>query len=282
MRRRQFIQTVSATLIAPSALRAAPFTAKPRRLKRVGIQLYTLRDDAKKDLGKTLADIAAMGYKDVEMLGGMGNFGASPKQVRAMLQRNGLRAPSTHVGTNVLDALDRAFDDAHAIGHQYVVVASLPEDQAKTLDDYRRWADRFNEAGAKARRAGLWFGFHDEANDFAKVDGKVLYDELATRIDPKVVRLQLDTGNLGVAGVDPIEYMQRYHNKYWQFHIKDVPSLGSPNDTELGKGVIDFKKLLGMIDHIDEKHLYVEQESYPGAPIDSARRNYKYLSTLQF
>ena len=216
------------------------------------------------------------------MLGGMGNFGASPAKVKEMLDRNGLKAPSTHVGVSVLDQLDSAVDAAHTMGHEYIVVASLPENQAKTLDDYRRWADRFNEAGAKTRRSGIWFGFHDEANDFAKVDGKVLYDELASRIDPKVVRLQLDTGNLGVAGGDPIEYMRRYGDRYWQFHIKDVPSYGAPHDTELGKGVIDFKKLLGMIDHIDEKHLYVEQESYPGAPIESARQDYAYLSTLDF
>jgi len=282
MRRRHFIQSLSAALLAPAALRKAPLSLGARKLRRVGIQLYTLRDAAKQDLARTLADIAALGYNDVEMLGGMGNFGASPTQVKQMLDRNGLRAPSTHVGTNVLDQLDRALDDAHVIGHQYIVVASLPEDQAKTLDDYRRWADKFNEAGAKTKRAGIWFGFHDEANDFAKVDGKVLYDELAARIDSSVVRLQLDTGNLGVAGGDPIEYMQRYRDKYWQFHIKDVPRLGAPSDTELGKGVIDFKKLLGMIDHIDEKHLYVEQESYPGNPIDSARVDYKYLAALEF
>jgi sugar phosphate isomerase/epimerase len=282
MRRRHFIQALSASLIAPKVLRSAPMTLGARRLKRVGIQLYTLRDDARKDLGKTLADIAAAGYKDVEMLGSMGNFGASPKQARAMLDKNGLRAPSTHVGTDVLTNLDRAVEDAHVLGHQYIVVASLPQDQAKTPDDYRRWADKFNEAGAKARKSGIWLGFHDEAWDFKKVDGKVLYDELASRIDSKVVRLQLDTGNLGVAGGDPIEYMRRYRDKYWQFHIKDVPSLGAPNDTELGKGVIDFKRLLGMINHIDEKHLYVEQESYPGAPLDSARRDYAYLSALKF
>jgi sugar phosphate isomerase/epimerase len=282
MRRRHFLQAVSATLLAPRALRALPLGSTTRKLKRVGIQLYTLRDAAKQSLAETLAAIAAAGYTDVEMLGGMANFGASPAQVKALLDKNRLRAPSTHVGTNVLDQLDRALDEAHVIGHEYIVVASLPEDQAKTLDDYRRWADKFNEAGAKTRKSGIWLGFHDEAWDFKQVDGKVLYDELATRIDPKVVRLQLDTGNLGVAGGDPIEYMQRYRDKYWQFHIKDVPRLGAPNDCELGKGVIDFRKLLGMIDHIEEKHLYVEQESYPGAPIDSARRNYQYISALEF
>jgi sugar phosphate isomerase/epimerase len=76
--------------------------------------------------------------------------------------------------------------------------------------------------------------------------------------------------------------MKRYGSRYWLFHIKDAPSLGASTDAELGKGVVDFRRLLAMIDDIDDKFLYVEQESYPGAPLDSARRDYEYLSTLQF
>ena len=76
--------------------------------------------------------------------------------------------------------------------------------------------------------------------------------------------------------------MKRYGSRYWSFHIKDVPRLGATSDTELGKGIIDFKRLLATIDHIDDKHLFVEQETYPGTPLDSARRDYAYLSTLTF
>jgi sugar phosphate isomerase/epimerase len=102
------------------------------------------------------------------------------------------------------------------------------------------------------------------------------------RTDPALVRMQLDTGNLAMAGRDPLEYMKRYGSRYWSFHIKDVPSLGAASDTELGKGVIDFRKLLASIDQIDDKHLFVEQETYPGAPIDSARRDHAYISALEF
>jgi sugar phosphate isomerase/epimerase len=105
---------------------------------------------------------------------------------------------------------------------------------------------------------------------------------LVERADPSLVRLQLDTGNAAIGGRDPFELMKRYGSRYWLFHIKDVPRLGAANDTELGKGVIDFKRLLASIDHIDEKILYVEQETYPGAPLESARRDYAYLSKLEF
>ena len=255
--------------------------ASTRRLRRVGIQLYTLRDDARRDLERTLGDIAAAGYNDVEMLGGMNNFGMAPERVRAILDRNGLRAPSTHVGGSDFDNLDRQFADAAVLGHKYIILASIPAEHP-TLDDYRRWADRLNAAGRLARTHGLWIGFHDEPNDFPPIDGMVPYDVLVERTDPAFVRLQLDTGNAAMGGRDPLDYMKRYGSRYWLFHIKDAPRLGSPTDTELGKGVVDFKRLLAMIDDIDDKHLYVEQETYPGAPLDSARRDYAYLSKLEF
>lgn len=256
--------------------------ASGRRLRRVGIQLYTLRADARLDLERTLGDIAAAGYNDVELLGSMNNFEMAPAKVRAILDRNGLRAPSTHVGGNALDDLDRHLTAAATLGHQYLTVASLPLGTTGTVDDYRRWADKFNEAGQRSLRQGVWVGFHNHAVDLAPIDGVVPYDVFVERTDPAIVRLQLDTGNLAMAGRDPLEYMKRYGSRYWSFHIKDVPRLGATSDTELGKGIIDFKRLLATIDHIDDKHLFVEQETYPGTPLDSARRDYAYLSTLTF
>ena len=85
-----------------------------------------------------------------------------------------------------------------------------------------------------------------------------------------------------MAGRDPIEYVQRYNARLWSFHIKDVPRFGATSDTELGQGVIDFRRLLSLIDRIDEKHLFVEQETYPGEPLDSVRRDYAYISRLEF
>jgi sugar phosphate isomerase/epimerase len=284
MNRRTFLSTVGLAAAVPHlarALRPGSMTSTPRRLRRVGIQLYTLRDDARRDLERTLGDIAQAGYKDVELLSSMNNFGMPPARLRAILDRNGLRAPSTHVGREAFDDLDRQIDTAKILGHDYLVLASIPSDKP-TLDDYRHWADRLNDAGRRALPSGIRIGFHDESIDFKKIDGVVPYDLLAERTDPAYVRLQLDTGNLAQAGGDPFDYLKRFGSRYWLFHIKDVPALGADHDTDLGKGVIDFKRLLASIDHIDEKILYIEQESYPGTPLESARRDYAYLSTLEF
>jgi sugar phosphate isomerase/epimerase len=202
--------------------------------------------------------------------------------LREVLDGNDLRAPSTHVGGDALDDLDRNLDIARTLGHEYLVVASLPISGTPTLDDYRRWADRLNEAGRQARERDVWIGFHNHASDFAVLDGQVAYDVLVTRTDPRFVRLQLDTGNAAMARHDPMEYMQKYGDRYWLFHIKDVPQMGATADTELGAGIIDFPKILASIGRIDQKHLFVEQETYPGAPIDSLRRDFAYISALNF
>jgi sugar phosphate isomerase/epimerase len=279
MHRRDFLSALGATAALP--LTGFPLLW-PRRLKRVGVQLYSLRDDARRDLERTIADIAAAGYHDVELLGSMNNFGMPPARLRGVLDRNGLRAPSTHVAGTIVDDLQRALDEGQTLGHAYLVVASLPIRAPATLDDYRRWADRLNEAGRVARQRGVWIGFHNHADDFAVIDGQVAYDVFAARTDPSVVRLQLDTGNLAMAGKEPWDYMKRFGDRYWSFHIKDVPRLGAKNDTGLGEGIVDFKRLLASIDRIDDKHLFVEQETCPGTPLESVRRDFTYISTLEF
>ena len=283
MHRRNFVRAMAATLVLPAIGCASTRTATSgRRLKRVGLQLYSLRDAAKVDLERTLTDIAAVGYRDVELLGSMNNFGMPPEQLRALLDRLGLRAPSTHVGVDVFDDLDRQIDVGKTLGHEYLIIAGFPESRRKTLDDYRQWADRFNSAGAMARARGMWIGFHNHAPDVTPIDGQVPYDLFVDRTDPQYVRMQLDTGNMAMGGRDPLAYLDRYGSRYWSFHIKDVPRMGPTDDAELGKGIIDFHRLLAKIDRIDEKLLYVEQETYPTTPLESVRRDYAYISTLEF
>ena len=292
MQRRTFLTSLGVAAAATrlggcvtaSARTGASTSTGTRRLSRVGLQLYSLRDDAKNNLETTLTNIAAIGYKDVELLSSMNNFGMPPAQLRQLLDRLGLRAPSTHIDAGSFDNLNAVFDEAGTLGHQYIVLASLPYGPGKaTLDDYRRWADRLNEAGRQARAHNLWMAFHDEAYDYSpRIEGQMPYDVLADRTDPALVRLQLDTGNAVIGGRDPFDLMRKYGSRYYLFHVKDAARLGAPTDSELGKGMIDFKQLLAMIPNIDDKFLYVEQESYPGLPLESARRDYDYLSTLKF
>jgi len=284
MQRRTFLQTLGITLATPSLARAASLgdVAGAKRLKRIGVQLYTLRDAAKADLDRTLGAIAAAGYKDVEMLSSMHNFNHSPADVRRMLDKHGLRAPSTHIGVETLANVDAAVDEARTLGHKYLILADLPAENRKSLDAFRAFADKLNRAGEAARKHDLWIAWHDEADDFRTFDGQMGYDALVAKLDPHLVRLQLDTGNAMVGGRDPLDLMKRYGDRYYTFHIKDAPALKAPHDVELGKGTVDLRGILSRVKHLDDKYVYVEQETYAGTPLEAVQRDYAYLSKLRF
>ena len=233
------------------------------------------------DPDRTLAAVRAIGYTDVELLWSFGNFGRTPQQVRATLDREGLRAPSTHMSAAaILVGWERTIEAAKLIGHEYLIVPSFTTDTEQSLDYWREWADRFNAAGAVARRAGVWLAFHNEPEHMRLIDGMVPYDVFVERLDPSVVRLQLDVGNMLVGGSDPMRYLDRWRDRYWSFHLKDVVGDRSA-DTELGKGIFDFKRFLAAVPELARKHCYVEQENARDE-IASARSNFEFLRALDF
>ena len=253
----------------------------PRRLDRIGLELYSVRDAMGQDPERTLAAVRAMGYTDVELLWSFGNFGRTTEQVRAALDHEGLRAPSAHISpTVVLVGWERSLAIAQRLGHEYLIVPSFDSETTRSLDDWREWADHFNAAGAAARRAGIWLAFHNEPDHMKPIDGTVPYDVFVERTDPAVVHHQLDVGNMVMGGGDPFAYLERYRDRYWSFHLKDVGQDRS-HDTELGTGTLDFRRLLAAVPDIDHKPCYVEQEGVAHS-MDSARQNYGYLKALDF
>ena len=252
-----------------------------RRLDHIGLELYSVRRAMSADPDRTLAAVRAIGYTDVELLWSFGNFGRSPQQVRDALTREGLRAPSAHISpAAILVGWERSLDTAKMLGHEYLIVPSFTADTERSLDDWREWADRFNAAGALARRAGVWLAFHNEPDHMKAIDGKVPYDVFVERTDPSVVRLQLDTGNMLLGGGDPMQYLAKYRDRYWSFHLKDVVADRS-HDTELGTGSFDFKRFLAAIPDLAKKPCYVEQENARDE-LASARTDFEYLRNLEF
>src|SRR5256886_9981860 len=252
-----------------------------RTLGRIGLELYSVRDAMHKDPERTLAAVRAMGYTEVELLWSFGNFGRTTEQVRAALDHEGLRAPSAHISPiSLFVGWNRSLEIAHRLGHEYLIVPSFTGETSGTLDDWREWADRFNTAGAAARRAGIWLAFHNEPDHMPLIDGKVPYDVFVERTDPKVVRLQLDVGNMVMWGGGPFAYLQRYRDRYWSFHLKDVIPDRS-HDTVLGTGTVDFKRLLAAVPDIDRDFCCVEQEGQ-GVPRGSAGKDCEFLKIFEF
>jgi len=285
MNRRHFLSHTSAALLGAAALARPAQALRPampsRRLDRIGLELYSVRDAMQRDPERTLAAVRSMGYVDVELLWSMGNFGRTPKQVKITLDAEGLRAPSAHIDPRLLTGdWDRALDDARFLGHEYLIVPSLPRESSATLDDWRVWGDRLNAAGEKARAAGLWVAFHNEPHHMQPIDGVVPYDVMLERTTPALVRHQLDVGNLTMGGGDPVLYLSKHHDRYWSFHIKDVVPDRS-RDTGLGEGTVELRRILAMVRDIERKPCYVEQEG-SADPMASAKLDFDYLKALEF
>ena len=280
MKRRAFIQTLGAAAAGAGGLQLHPRMKIAKRLDRIGLELYAVRHEMAKDPEKTLAAIRAIGYTDVELLWSFDNFHRTAAQVADSLKQTGLRAPSAHISPIILFVgWERSLATAKQLGHQYLIVPDFGG-TTKTLDDWREWADRFNSAGAVARKAGIWLAFHNEANHMKAIDGMIPYDVFVDRLDPSVVRLQLDTGNMLIGGGDPMQYLEKYRNRYWTFHLKDVVANRS-SDTRLGQGIFDFKRFLAAVPDLDRKPCYVEDES-PADELAAARSNCQYLQGLDF
>src|SRR2546427_4860081 len=234
MRRRDFIQTLGAAaaggVLLPSDLKFS------KRLDRIGLELYAVRHEMAKDPEKTLAAIRAIGYTDVELLWSFDNFRRTAAQVAETLKKEGLRAPSAHISPIILFVgWERSLETAKQLGHQYLIVPDFGGETTRTLDDWRVWAGPFTTARWGAREAGDWARFHNEADHMKPIDGMAPYDVFVERLDPSVVRLQLDTGNMLIGGGDPMRYLEKYRDRYRTFPLKEVvPDPAS--DKRLGKG----------------------------------------------
>jgi sugar phosphate isomerase/epimerase len=275
--RREFLEIMAGVGVGV-ACSGARRTAHGARLDKIGIQLYTVRDQMKADFEGTLARVAEIGYKEVEFAG---YFNHAPAEVRAILDRHGLSAPSTHVGDISTDAWKASLDAAHAIGHEYIVVPWIPQERRGTLDAWKQVAADFNRAAAAAHDAGIQFAYHNHDFEFPKVEGQVPYDVLLQTTDPTLVQLEIDLYWITKAGQDPLDYFARWPGRVPLVHVKD--SAGAPEHkmTDVGQGKIDWKRIFARRDQAGIKHFFVEHDQ-PPQPFQDIAASYNYLKGLEF
>ena len=272
--RRSFMKTMGSVALAA----CLPRPTTHARISKIGLQLYTVRDLMKQNVETTLAGVAAAGYAEVEFAG---YFDKSPADIRAMLDRHGLVAPSVHTGSIAPDDWAKALDAAHVVGHQYIVVPWIPEERRKTLDDWKRVAADFNRAAAAAQAAGIQFAYHNHDFEFPLVEGKIPYDVLLAETDPKLVQLEIDLYWITKGGQDPLAYFARWPGRVPLVHVKD--SLGPPDHkmVDVGAGKIDWKRIFARSGQAGIKHYFVEHDQ-PANPLASIKASCDYLRRLEF
>jgi sugar phosphate isomerase/epimerase len=284
MDRRDFLTTLGAgasAWLARDLPRSGDHPRAAGQLDRVGLELYAVRKAMRANPEQTLDAIAAMGYAEVELLWSFNNFGRTREQVRDALRHAGLRARSAHMAPEtILRDWEQSLDTAAYLGQEYLVAPSLPSEAGKSLDVWKLWAARFNAAGEVARRHGIWLALHNEPNDQKPLQGEVPFDVFVRETDPKLVRIQLDVGNMLMGGGDPLAFLDRNANRCWSFHLKNVVP-DRTRDTELAAGTFDLKAFLARIPKLDGKPCFVEQEG-PADELAAARANVEYLKSLRW
>ncbi|QQS46082.1 MAG: sugar phosphate isomerase/epimerase [Acidobacteriota bacterium] len=276
MNRRNFLTTATGGALA--ALAPDAFSAE--RLNKIGVQLYTVRNEMAKDFDGSLRKIAGLGYKQVEFAG---YYNRDPKQIRALLDSLGLEAPAAHVPLrDIRESLPRAIETARIIGHRYLICPYLMENERKTLDQYREYAALFNKAGEECRKAGIQFGYHNHDFEFMPIEGKMPFELLLAETNLKLVKIELDLYWTVKAGHKPIEFMKKHPGRFVAFHVKDMDASEKGFFTEVGRGVINFGEIFQAGRKAGVELFIVEQDQTPGSPFDSLKVSYDYLNNLSF
>jgi sugar phosphate isomerase/epimerase len=298
MNRRTFLSSSVATTFAAALHPAGSSWAArvPHRIERVGIQLYTVRHLMKKDFEGTLAKVAQVGYKEVEFAGYEGH---SAKDVRAMLDRDGLSAVSQHVDYKVLqNGLSEALETGHTLGQTFIVCPWVDVSQRNAEGGWKRAAETFNKAGEASQKAGIQFTYHNHAFEFEPSEalgGKMPYDILLVETDPQLVKMEMDLCWITVGGQDPLKYFDQYPGRFPLVHVKDWTSKGATGTdyggattkkskpghmTNVGEGEINWKRIFAQSDKAGIQHYFVENDE--AKSVDDAKVSYDYLSKLEF
>lgn len=301
------------SMIARSAL-AAPRGAFFQRIGLpIGLQVYTLGEEAGRDLDATFAQVAAIGYREIEL---PGLYGKKPAEVRAAAGKAGLAISSLHIppvlrgmggGLTLGSAPAEIAEALGALGARRGVlpIAPFPENfrprPGETMqatigrtfgeagaDHWRRAAAMLNDKAAALKPLGIALGYHNHNIEFAPVGGTTGWDILVKETDPALVHFEVDVGWIATAGLDPAAFLRQHKGRVAQLHVKDVAAGNTPNfalamkPAEVGSGTLDWAGILPAAHDAGVRHFYVEQEPPFAIPrIEAARKSYGFLAGLR-
>ena len=293
--RRKFIQNGTLTIAGATLFSNSLFAAWKNKTI-TGVQLYSVRDDMKKDPLGTLKKLADMGYRHVEHANYADRkfYGYGAKEFKKILNDLGLNMPSGHtvMGSRHWNETKKEFtdlwkytvEDAAIMDQQFVISPSLEEGWRKDQDTLKHYMEVFNKSGELCKKSGMKFGYHNHDFEFKeKFNDLTIYDIILQNTDPQLVIQQLDIGNMYSGGARALDVIKQYPGRFASLHVKDEIAVpGSEHGYEsavLGKGIIGVKEVLQeSIKTGGAIHLIIEQESYQGkTPLESVKENLQVM-----
>ncbi len=279
--RRTFIKSGALALTATALIPESVFAAK-KQMGIVGVQLYSVRDDMEKDPLGSLTQVAKIGYKYVEHANYVNGkfYGYAPVEFKKVLDGLGLKMISGHTvmgkehwdeGKNdFADSWKKTIDDAGILGQKYVVSPSMDESMRKNYTDFKHYMDIFNKCGELCKKKGMKFGYHNHDFEFSeKLNNEKLFDIMMKSMDPELVVVQLDIGNLYNGGGIALDVVNQYPGRFENIHAKDeIPATEGDEKYEstiIGTGIVNAKEVLKLATEKGGTKVYIiEQESYQG------------------
>lgn len=289
--RRTFVKAGALAAVG-AAIRPGSLFASAKAKGIVGLQLYSVREEMKKDPAGTLAQLAKMGYVYVEHANYIDRkfYGYKASEFRKLLDGLGLKMVSGHtvMGKQHWDEAKKDFsdswkltiEDAAVLGQQYVISPSMDSSMRNRYDDFIHYMDIFNKCGELCNKHGMKFGYHNHDFEFSeKLNNEKLFDIMMKKMDPRLVVVQLDMGNLYNGGAIAIDVVNQYPGRFENTHVKDEIKATSGNEkyesTILGEGIVDARNVVDALTKIGGTTCYIiEQESYQGkAPLDCVKKD---------
>jgi len=282
--RRKALETLSGATVLAACSNAWP-AGRPAWDKPIGLELYTVRELFAKDPAGTLKQVAAVGYKEVEI-----GPSVKPAALNADLRAAGLTATSGYFGSpKTIDDWKKTVDAGKSYGLHYLSVGDNPRLDA---DAWKRRADLYNQCGTLALAAGMQFCYHAHFNELANLGGTTGYDIMLTRCEAKLLKMEMDVFWTVYAGADPLHYFKLYPGRFPLLHIKDLykdvvvnphesPRDDGPNPfAPVGQGKIDWTKIFAHAGEAGTQHIYVEQDRCNMPPLEAIKISFDYLKKL--
>lgn len=274
--RREFLKcalTATGALALGGTLRAEEKKKIP-----IGLQLYSVRNECKKELfPATIAAIAKIGYKGVELAG---NYGRNPDELRKILDDNGLLCCGSHTGWGSIngDSLKGTIEANKIMGNQFLIVpGGLPKTAYVSVEGCKEIAKIFNEQSAKSREAGMYVGYHAHDADFKVIDGRPFWDILFSNTGKDVV-MQIDVAHCISGGGDPYATLKRFPGRALTIHLRDHG--GASQEADIGDGAVRWKELFELCETVGGTQWYIAEPVTNGNQIDSARACFESLKKM--
>lgn len=295
MNRRNFFKTTTlaaiASTVAPGTMLQASSSRAAASSKKIGIQLYSLRDDMAKDADATLDAVAKIGYRFIETYGYHEGkfFGKSPKDFSRQLSDLGMKMTSSHTGFNIYqddkpeawDAVKRNMSDTRDAGSKWIVQAGYPGGHYTKIGQVEKLAEIFNKVGELARTFDLKFAYHNHREEYRAVEDQIPYQKYLELTDPSLVTFQMDIGHVANEMADYRAYLKLYPGRFKCLHIRDT-DVKTKVATEMGTGHVELEDVFNLFEHAGIEDYYVEQEEYNFTPLESLKMCYDYLAKAPF